>query len=184
MNKKLTNLLPRVRRAALTREYLYRVGVIATSLFIALISAAALLLLPTYIYVAQTAQIKETRLASIRSALVSTDRTTVAARLAALSKDTSALVALSTALSPSSVMNTILALPRPGITLSSFGYMPHQGTIPPTLTLSGIAITRDALRTYQLTLQGAPLVRTADLPVSAYAQDTNIDFTITLTLSP
>jgi len=52
------------------------------------------------------------------------------------------------------------------------------------LSVSGTAANREALRTYQLALQGAPFTLTAALPVSAYAKDSDIAFTITITLSP
>jgi len=48
----------------------------------------------------------------------------------------------------------------------------------------GIAATRDALRNYQIALQNAAFARAADLPVSAYAKDSNISFNITITLKP
>ena len=68
--------------------------------------------------------------------------------------------------------------------LSGFSYTPSSSSGSGTIALSGISATRDALRGYQLALQGAPFARSAALPVSAYAKDANIDFTITITLSP
>ena len=81
-------------------------------------------------------------------------------------------------------VNATLAVPRPGVTLSSFTYVPAAGTNPGTLAISGRAATRDALRSYQLALQSAALARSAVLPVSAYAPDANIAFTVTVTLVP
>jgi hypothetical protein len=59
-----------------------------------------------------------------------------------------------------------------------------MGKAPGTLSVSGIAVTRGALRAYQLALQSAPFAVAANLPVSAYAKDTDIAFTITVTLTP
>lgn len=184
MLSKLTNLLPRARRKVLAREYLYRLGVVSISLFIMLVVAAGVLLLPTYVFLLGSASAKETRLASIKSALASTDEVAISARLTALSNDAAALIALSNAVSPTKIITETLAVPRPGVTLSGFVYTPAVGKNAATFALSGVAATRDALRAYQLTLQSAPFVLSADLPVSAYAQDTKINFTITLTLSP
>jgi hypothetical protein len=39
------------------------------------------------------------------------------------------------------------------------------------------------LRSYQLALQGASFARAVDLPVSAYAKDADIAFTVTITLA-
>ncbi len=49
------------------------------------------------------------------------------------------------------------------------------------MTVSGMAATRDALRQYATALGGLPYVSKADLPISAYAKDSDITFTITLT---
>ena len=81
-------------------------------------------------------------------------------------------------------MNNVLVIPRPGIVLSGFDYEPSVGKSAGTLAVSGTATTRDALRNYQLALEGASFARSADLPVSAYAKDTDITFTITVTLTP
>ncbi len=166
------------------RGYYLRVGVVAGALGTLLTAVAAVFLVPTYVFLVGSAQAKEMRLASIQSTLSSADEVALSARLAALSSDTAALSALASKQSASSAMRSVLAVPRPGITLSGFTYMPASGKGPGVLALSGGAMTRDALRTYQLALQHSPIVRSADLPVSAYAKDADISFTITVTLTP
>ncbi|HUY05546.1 MAG TPA: hypothetical protein VMV62_02425 [Candidatus Paceibacterota bacterium] len=180
----LTNLLPSERRIRVAREYQYRLGVVIASLVALLTLAAAVLLLPTYVFLTGSAAAKSIRLASIRTSLSSADQAALAARLAALSSDAAALTALSSAPSASGVVRAVLAVSRPGITLSGFTYAPASGGKAGTLALTGTAATRDALRSYQLTLQSAPFARAADLPVSAYAKDTDITFTVILTLAP
>ena len=81
-------------------------------------------------------------------------------------------------------MRAVLAISHPGITLSGFDYVPGAGKNPGTLAISGTAATRDTLRNYQTALQSAPFAVTANLPVSAYAKDTGIPFSITVTLAP
>lgn len=131
-----------------------------------------------------TARAKETRLADITSKLSSADEVALSARLTALSNDATALVALSKERSVSEAMRSILNIPRAGITLSGFTYKPAQGKAPGIILLSGTSATRDALRNYQILLQSLPLAHTVTLPVSVYAKDTNISFTMTLTLAP
>ncbi len=184
MSDGLTNLLPSERRVRVAREYRYRLGVIIASLITLLSFAAAVLLLPTYVFLTGSVAAKSVRLASIRTSLSSSDQASLSARLSVLSSDTAALTALSSASSASGVIRAILAVSRPGITLSGFTYAPASDDKAGTIALSGMAATRDALRSYQLALQEAPLVRSADLPVSAYAKDTNILFTVTTTLAP
>ena len=184
MYNEFTDLLPPERQSALTRDYFLRLVVVSAVLVSVLILTAAVLLLPTYVFLAKSASAKETRLATIESALSSANEKDLSARLATLSGDAAVLTTLASTPSASTILRTVLAVPRPGITLSGFSYTPSAKKVPSTLSISGTATTRDSLRSYQLVLQGTPSVLSAALPVSAYAKDTNIMFTITLTLAP
>jgi len=181
---KLTNLLPLARQRALTRAYLLRVFVIAFVLVIVLTLSGAVLLIPTYVYVSGNERSKQSQLADLEPAVAPGDAASLSTRLAALSNNTAALVELSKTLSISSVLRALLSVARPGITLSEFAYTPSADRRSGTLTVSGSSATRDALRDYQLALEGAPWARAAALPVSAYAKDADIAFTITVTLAP
>lgn len=140
--------------------------------------------MPTYVYLGTSEHSKQIRLASITSTLSSADESALSARLAALTNDASALLALQNAPSAAHTISDVLAIPRAGVTLSAFRYVPPAANVRGTLTISGMAATRDALRNYQLALQGASFIQTADLPVSAYAKDSNIPFSVALTLKP
>lgn len=184
MRDPLTNLLPDDRLRSLRRSYFLRLGATASVLATFLIAAYALLLLPTYMYLLNTASAKRAHLASIESSLASSDEAELSARLDALSNDAATLMALGKAPSVTGLIRDLLGVSRPGITLSGIAYTPAGGKTPGTLAVSGTAATRDSLRQYQIALQALPFVSSADLPVSAYAQDSNIGFTITLTLAP
>lgn len=184
MHNELTNLLSSERQRALARNYFLRFGVVCIMFLIMLTFVSAVLLVPTYVYLAKSVSAKEAHLATIESAFSSASEKELSARLAALSSDVAILTALADAPSVSKIMSAVLAVSRPGITLSSFTYTPAEGKTPGTLIISGTAMTRDALRNYQLALQSAPFAVSATLPVSAYAEDTYIAFTITVTLAP
>ena len=184
MHSELTNLLPPKRQRALARAYLLRLSVIVAVLVSALALIAAVLLLPTYVFLLKSMGTKEAHLKSIESALSSADERELSTRLSALTKNASVLTALAGAPSVSALLRDLLSVPRPGITLSGFSYAPTTGDTSGTFALSGSAATRDALRGYQLALQNAPRVAAASLPVSAYAKDANISFTVTITLAP
>jgi len=185
MRNELTNLLPPERRRALQRDYFMRLGVVSLLFVIMLTLAAAILLLPTYVFLSASESAGRIRLSSIESTLSSSEDAALSAQLAALSNSTASLSALAGAHSASEIIRAVLAVSRPGVTLSNFAY--SSATVANknqnTLTISGSAATRDALRNYQLALQSSSFARSADLPVSAYAQDANITFTITVTLS-
>lgn len=184
MDNELTDLLPSARRKAISREYFSRLGVIATALATVLVLAAGVLLLPTYVFLSETASMKKTHLDNVKSTLSSSNEKELSARLSALSSEAADLKALATRPSASVVIRAALAVARPGVTLSGITYTPVVGKNPGTLALSGVAATRNALRNYQLALQGASFATAADLPVSAYAKDADIAFVITVTLAP
>lgn len=183
MSDNFTNLLPFSRQRALIREYRFRLGVTFVALFSMLILAATILLIPTYVFLSSSASTKTIHLVDIKSTH-SPDEIVLSKRLDALSRDAATILSISNGPSASKIVNSALSVSRPGIMLSAFGYALGSGKNKSTLTISGSAATREALRGYQLALQGMPFALAASLPVSAYAKDTNIDFTITVTLAP
>lgn len=187
MNNDLINLLPTERLRMLSRDYIFRVGVTVAILVTIVTLVMAILLIPTFVLLEWGAKAKSSHLASIESSISSVDEAKLSSRLSALSENVAALVALSKTQTVSSVVRDVLTISRPGIVISGFVYAPattpNKGQTK-TLAISGSASTRDALRDYQLALQNAPAILSATLPVSAYAKDSDIPFTITLTLSP
>lgn len=179
-----TNLLPPERQRAFRRDYFIRLGVVVLELLTFLIIAATVLLLPAYLFLTKSANAENERLASIESSYASFGEATLTTQLTSLSNRVAVLTALSSSHSVSAIMNNVLAVSRPGIILSSFSYTSGTGKNPSTFAISGTAVTRDALRNYQLAIQVAPFARSANLPVSAYAKDADIAFTITITLAP
>lgn len=185
----LTNLLPLERQKMLRHHYFIRVGVVGMILFTCLLGATSLLLFPTYALLSQTEADKQAILNSAATALSSADEQSLSSRLVSLTENAKMLSSLGTTASVSTRIATLLAASRLGVTLSGFSYLagtPQKGTTkatPATMTVSGIAATRDTLRNYQLALQAIPFVAAAVLPVSAYAQSTDIPFTINLTLT-
>ena len=184
MPNELTNLLPPERVRSLARDYLLRMSVVVAVLVTILTLTATVLLVPTYVLLEDSAQAKKVRLASVEATFSSADEIAFSARLAALAKNAEKLAELSRAPSVGATMRDLLATGRAGIALSGFAYTPATDKSPRTVAVSGMAETRDALRNFQLALQKAPFARSATVPVSAYASDTDIAFTVTITLAP
>lgn len=184
MHSEYTNLIPPERQRAFRHDYFIRLGVVATALAVSLVLAAAVLLLPTYVLLAESAKTEKARLAGIQSTASSSDEAILSAQLTALSNNAATLLSLAKTRSVSPIISTVLAISRSGVTLSGFAYALNKNKGLATIAVSGTAATRDALRSYQIALQGAPFARSADLPVSAYAKDADIAFTITITLVP
>ncbi|MCR4333468.1 MAG: hypothetical protein NUV60_00380 [Patescibacteria group bacterium] len=184
MENELTNLLPPERQRAHAREYILRLGVVATVLVTVLIMIAGLLLVPTFLFLTQSTGTKQSHLTDIESLLSSADEKILATHLAALSNSAAVLTRLGELPSASTVVRSALSVSHPGVALAGFTYTPTEGKTPGTLSISGTAATRESLRNYQLALQGSSFAAAVDLPVSAYARDAEISFTITVTLTP
>ncbi|MGB4076835.1 MAG: hypothetical protein WBK28_04000 [Minisyncoccia bacterium] len=186
MVTELTNLLPAERLRDFRRGYFLRLLVLTSILTTVLILSHGALLLPSYFYVSEEASIARARLAEMSSALSSAEEETMSARLTALAADTERLKSFSHSPRASSLVRTLLALPREGVTLSRMSYVPAKKDADGRLVLAGVAKNREFLQRFHQTLSAQPFVTKAELPLSAYAQETDIDFTITLSgpLSP
>lgn len=180
MHSDRTDLLPRARRRAIRHGYFLRLAVAASFALSALAVTASFLLAPTYLFLEQSVAAKQSRLAELKAALAASDEAALSARLATLSAQAAALSTLGTAPQAATRLADVLSVSRAGITLSGLAYARKTYTI----TLTGTAATRDALRQYQLALSAAPFAARAELPVSAYAKDADIPFVITITLTP
>ncbi len=180
MNKHRINLLPAQRVAALEQVTLVRFGVtVCVGIAIAAL-IGSLLLVPVRLMLHQAILEKEGELASLQTASTTSDRITIGERLDRLLKNVAAVKALSGSGSASTALRNVLEIPREGIVLTGLTYTPSQ---PSTLIVTGVAATRDNLHDYQAALQRAAFVRASQLPVSSYAKNMQVPFTITLTLS-
>ncbi|MDB5244855.1 MAG: hypothetical protein JWN18_725 [Parcubacteria group bacterium] len=182
MPNPLTNLLPPERQREIARDYIVRVSTVAVMLVTILVVVAGALLLPLYVYLAQAASVKAERLRSVETTLGSSEDVSLSERLTALTSDASTLGMLASSTSVAATIRNVLGIAHAGASLTSLNYTPAMGA--GTVVLSGTAATRDALSTYKLALERSALSKSVVLPVSSFAQDTKISFTITLILAP
>lgn len=181
MNRRRINLLPEQRLASRQRDVAVRLGVVACVLVVALTVIGALLLIPTQLLLAQMLEVKQSELATLEANHTTSDQASVSGRLHTLLNNVAAVTALKNSSSMSGTLQKILAMPHAGITIFNMSYT--LGT-PPTLLISGTAATRDDLHNYQAAMQAASFIHTSSLPVSSYAKDVLVPFTITVTLAP
>ena len=184
MYRELTNLLPEERARRLRREYFVRLATIAIVFLVVLTVTASALLLPVYVYLKDKEREKEAALAEATQQLFLSDEETLRVRLSGLNKKVTRLQTLEGVPSLSAIVRDVLDVDRSGITLSGLSLAQATGAKPGTVAITGTAATRDRLRAYQLALLATPFVKAADLPISAYAKDADISFTITVTLAP
>lgn len=181
MYRELTNLLPASRGKANRAAYFFRLGTVGVLMLSLVVVLSAVLLTPTYLYLAQRVSANQARIAHLDSALASSEEQEVNARLEQLAKDAGHLAELAKRASASNAIRAVLAVSRPGIVLSGFTFTVGKEGEEHKMTVSGLSSSREALRRYDQALSDLPFVTSAELPISAYAAESNIPFTITLT---
>lgn len=183
MRLELTNLLPPDRKRMFRRAYFFRLGAVGALMITFLVLIHGVLLLPTHTFLSKEITMREGELAALSQGDASTDEASFEARLTLLSKSAERIQSLGTTTPVITTFTSILAIPHAGITLSGFSFVASTAKKSATISLSGSAMTRDTLRQYQLALSTAAFIASADLPVSTYAKDTKLPFTITLSLT-
>ena len=184
MYSELTNLIPMDRRKAMRREYFIRLATVVVWMLIVLVLVQGVLLIPSYVYESETAATRTVQLQKISANLATTEQKEAQARLSALQNESTHLLSLQTSATASAALRAILAVPRPGISLTAFTFGSAgntPGTGAHTMQLTGIASTREALSNYNSALAALPFVTNSNLPISDFAMDSKIPFSITLT---
>lgn len=180
-SSELSDLLPERKKRGLRREYFVRLITTAFGLAILLIIVHSILLVPSYLYAhAQAAREQET-LDRIVSSASSAQERGVNAQINAVQADIKYLGRLASLPTASNAVRAVLVVPHPGVTLSGFTFSAPTNTGQARMTITGTASTRDTLRAYVASLGELSYVSKADLPISAYAKDSAIPFTVTLT---
>ena len=180
MFPELTNLLPQNRIRKLRYEYFIRLATVAVNLLIVVMSASVALLVPSYGYMNQQVGARQARLDSLAASLATNQGKEANVRLVTLTTNATYLARLATTPSVTAAMRAVLAVPRTGIVLTAFTFMPPSKQGPGRMSLSGTASTREALRAFHQALGELPFVTTADLPIGVYAKVSDIPFGITL----
>jgi hypothetical protein len=183
MPHELINLLPPERKRAFRRDYFYRLGTVALLLLSALVIIHGIMLLPTYLYLQAVEKTRAAELANLNEQLADAEQDGTSARLAALKADATHLSRLADTGTASAAVRMVLDVPRSGIAIQNISFTPPSATTAADgkMAISGTAATREALRAYSLALSSVPFISKVDLPISAYAKDIDIDFTVTLT---
>ncbi len=181
MNPNLINLLPKENVRQFRRTYFYRLATVATLAGIFVLFVNALFLFPSYLLTRNQVEIEVKTLAELNQKMNSSEGKGATQRIATLRESITQLEQLKNAPKGSALLRGILAVSHPGITLSSFIVAPPSAGVTGKVTFSGTAKDRDVLRMYTSELGKLSYVSTVDLPISVYAKETEIPFTITLT---
>lgn len=182
MNTNLTNLLPPSRTRRIRHGYLLRLLTVALLLGAFVVVVHGLLLLPAYLHVSAEVRERTEERARLTANTGTPEERAVQSRIEALRGDISHLSRLGETPTASAVLERVLLVPNDGVGVQGIAYSaPISATSTGRMVLSGTAATRESLRSYVSALEEVPGVGEVELPISAYAKETAIPFSITLT---
>ncbi len=180
MNTELTNLIPRDRRKAIDGLYTIRLASVGILFLSFLVLSAVLFRIPSYLYEFGQVQTQKQDLATLTSRLQESQGQSVTSRFKTLNENIAYMSRLATSSQATAVTAAILNVPHPGIVIKGMSYSPSTKSSDGKMTLTGTASTRAALHQYMDALSAQPYVKNVDLPISAYAKESDIPFTTTL----
>ena len=180
-----TNLLPVSARRRLRQSYLLRFVVIALMLATGVVIIHGTLLVPSYLQAASAVKDAEVERTRLQAQTTTAEEQAAQAQLVSLRADIARLTQAHDLPSGSESLYGVLKVPRTGISIRGLSYTAAQtATSSAQMTVAGIAASRESLRQFVGALEDAPGVTAAELPISAYARETAIPFSITLTGAP
>lgn len=174
-----TNLLPSDRARALRTAYFLRLATVACIVLTGVILIHGALLVPSYLYAWQQEKERAALLGILETSLSGSEEREVEARIDTLAADAAYLARLGEFPKASATVAAVIALERPGIRLTGFSFA-RDAAGAASLGVSGIATSRESLRHFEEVVAAQPFVTSAVLPISAYARERDIDFTIVL----
>lgn len=176
----MINLIPPEGHRALKREYRLRVGATLALLFagVALLLAAALI--PTYILVG--AQINAFAIEGEEEGDKEDALTDITNELELTKELLTQLKVPQTGVPTSFIIEEIQNKIPEGVTFDTYYTAPGPDGFE-RVHVQGTATTREALARFKQELESSPMFETAEVPISDLARETNLTFTVTITLT-
>ena len=174
------NLIPEEKKKKLEKEYTLRLSATATIFLGSICLVALILLIPSYVISNSRLKEAQKKNDALISALSLSNTKSATDVLKTISADSDALKGTLQYPALASLIETIATSKPEGIVINSIDF--SSGSSPDTVTLGGVASTRDSLVAFSGLFQSNPLFQNASLPISDFAKDRDIDFSLTLSL--
>ena len=174
------NFLPAKYGKVVKREHVLRSLVVIFVLlsFVAIVSA--LLAASAYFAARDHFSVATEEESSVRKTLESGEQMGVSGVVSKVNAYITAATSLSP-LSPEMIVEPIISALPSGVTVSAISLGETDAGIKATVT--GTSVTRDELLTFEENLEGVARFSVVDLPVSSLAKDTNINYSITISVN-
>ena len=174
----MINLIPENAKSRVRREYLARTGAVWLFLFATALTASAIFLMPTYVlYIRQSGDLH-------------TDKTEPEGRAEEYARITASLEEAAVfaqqlsqkdaSITASEILTHVERARNEGVTLLGLYAAREKEKV--KIEVRGAARSRESLRTFQDALRRDAFFLDAQVPVSDLARDTDLTFTMTLTL--
>lgn len=179
----LTNILPPDRARKVRADYFLRLGTTCVLMLAVLAAIHAALLAPSYIYLSEEVRMRTGELEELTTRIALSEAGTVDERLRVLSEQADILAAIAMTPEATAAVRQVLELPRTGVRITGVAVSSPDGG-EGRMSVSGVASTRESLRRFHDALSGLPSVARADLPLSVYAAEKDLAFTVQITGMP
>lgn len=179
----MINLLPEIEKKKLKKIYYFRIGVVVSGLLAIIALVSVTFILPSYFLVKAKEVVFQEQLATLKKNTTNS----VDESLNTIIKDINAKLKTfpdsnKDFIFTRDVYERIYAHKTTAITLTYVNYTQLQdGGL--TVSVSGSALNRDALLAFEQALKDEPTFKGVALPISNFIKGSNIEFTISFTLT-
>ena len=174
----MNNLIPDKEKKLIENEYKKRLAIVCLSLAIFLVLAIIAMLVPSY--ASSVVKIKEASINDFSGASENTARSEYEKQAQNIGILSEVLAPGANVSNPTDLFSAVVKDKPDGVIVTSFSY--SSSTDPKTLTVGGVASDRNTLLSFVNSLKTSPTAGNVDIPVSNFAKDSNINFSITISL--
>lgn len=173
------NLLPEAEKVSILSEYRIRRGIVFFAFLFVVGLIALVSLFPSYLFSAAKVRDAQVNIVALEHSAIFTEEATLNSDLSVAKVKLAALTPAPNQSSVASLLDAIMKARTESIRLNGFLFTrtPNSTT---TISVSGIALDRESLSSFEDTLKSDPRWGEVDLPVSNFAKDTNDAFTLQL----
>ena len=173
----MINLLPYQEKKIVERMRVLRVINVTVFIAILLVIAAALLLLPTLVTINSRYELAQQQVSLLEKEGVVANPVDVQ-NLENRTKELVAKLAVPEEVSPTEYVEIITSTANASIMLTTFSFAHSEEA--PTLSVAGVATSREALQSYVSKLQSHESIASVDSPITNYVKNKDADFRITV----
>ncbi len=182
----MLHLLPDYHKEKVVSEYKGRVLTIFSIGIFALILVSSVFLIPVYISTHGRFAVVDQQKKDLEAQISRSESNDDAEKVKEIVSAVGVLKQYALREVPSSVFNRILVNKPKGVTITGFIYTPPSTPLSEDLTtvdISGIASSRVALAGFNDSLKKDKVFKSVFIPISSFAKDKDIQFTVKLTVS-